>query len=302
MAYVTVIIPSYNCGQYVSQAVMSVLRQTFTDYEIILVDDGSSDNTSEVLAQFMSNPRFRYYKQANRGLPGARNSGVRISSSEYIAFLDADDELDEEALELMAGALDQSRADWCLIDIVKVSPNGRKIQLSQIPDRDPFYAILKDDFIRRGMFFRRKAFLEVGMYHEQMKYREDWDLNVRIIIEQRPFIYLAKPLYFYFYREGSITTGNRARVLDFTQMLLRKHHKVLADRGDQRVAEIYAKNMWNLARNYFHDVHRFGCAIACAIESLRYDFSLGRICHPFLYHIRKAITSSKVEKNHKLDY
>jgi len=261
--------------------------QTYTDYELIVVDDGSNDNTAEALTQFMHNPKFHYYRQANRGLPGARNSGVRISNSEYLAFLDADDELVGDALQCMVEALDRTGATWCLIDIIKAKPEGREIQRSEIPDGDLFYAILGDDFIRRGMFFRRDTFIEVGMYDENMKYREDWELNVRMFEARKPFVYLEKPLYIYTWREGSITTGKRARVLDFTRMLLRKHHKVLADDGDQRSAKIYALNMWNLARNYLYDVNQKKDALICVIESLKYDFSLARLCHPMLHHFRK---------------
>lgn len=288
MARIAVIIPSYNCAPFVEQAVESVFGQTYSDYELIVVDDGSSDNTAQVLAKYSSNPKFRYYRQENRGLPGARNAGVRISNSEYLAFLDADDQLEGDALQLMVRELDRSGASWCLIDIVKAKPNGREIQYTEISKDDPFYAILCDDFIRRGMFFRRDAFVEVGMYDESMKYREDWDINIRMFAARKSFTYLPKPLYIYTWREDSITTGKRARVLDFTAMLLKKHHKSLADAGDKRAAKIYAQNMWDLGRFYFYDVRLYRRALACILESLKYDFSPARIFHPLLHHARQV--------------
>ena len=282
MPRIAVIIPSYNCAPFVVQAVESVFRQTYSNYQLIVVDDGSSDNTAEVLAKYNANPKFRYYRQENRGLPGARNAGVRISNSEYVAFLDADDELEEGALRSMVEELDRTGASWCLIDIVKAKPTGREIQCTELPKDDPFYAILCDDFIRRGMFFRRGAFIEVGMYDESMKYREDWDLNVRMFAARKPFAYLPKPLYIYTWRDGSITTGKRVQMLDFTARLLRKHHKSLADAGDKVAAEIYAQNVWALGRSYFYDVHLYRRAVACVLESLKYDLSLARLVHPLL--------------------
>lgn len=287
MTRIAVIIPSYNCAPFVEQAVESVFRQTYSDYELIVVDDGSSDNTAQVLAKYSSNPKFRYYRQENRGLPGSRNAGVRISNSEYLAFLDADDQLEGDALRLMVQELDRTGASWCLIDIVKAKSNGREIQYTEVPKDDPFYAILCDDFIQRGMFFRRDAFVEVGMYDESMKYREDWDINVRMFAARKSFTYLPKPLYIYTWREGSITTGKRARVLDFTAMLLKKHHKSFADAGDTRAAKIYAQNMWALGRFYFYDVHRYRRALACVLQSLKYDFSPARVFHPLLHHARQ---------------
>lgn len=294
MARITVIIPSYNCALFVEQAVESVFRQTYSDYELIVVDDGSNDNTEQVLAKYSSNSKFRYYRQENRGLPGARNAGVRISKSEYLAFLDADDQLVEDTLRLMAQELDRTGASWCLIDVIKAKANEREIRRTEIPkDDDPFYAILRNDFICSGMFFRRDAFIEVGMYDEDMHVREDWDLNIRMFAARKPFIYLRKPLYIYTWREGSITTGKRARVLDFTARLLKKHHKSFADAGDKRAAKIYAQNMWDLGRFYFYDVRLYRRALACILESLKYDFSPARIFHPLLYHawqVKKVIT------------
>lgn len=287
MPRVTVVIPSYNCAPYVEAAVASVLDQSFPDFELIVVDDGSGDNTAQVLERFRSDPRFRYHRQENRGLPGARNAGVRISHSEYLAFLDADDLLDPDALRRMVDALDRSGASWCLIDILKARPEGREVQRSDIPADDPFHAILRDDFIRRGMFFRRDAFVEVGMYDEEMKYREDWDLNIRMFAARKDFTYLAQPLYVYTWREGSITTGKRARVLDFTARLLRKNHRTFADAGDRAAAAIYAGNMWTLGRWYFYDVGMYRKAAACMLESLRYDPSPGRLLHPLLHHARR---------------
>ena len=296
MARIAVIIPSYNCAPFVEQAVESVFRQTYSDYELIVVDDGSSDNTAQVVAKYSSNPKFCYYRQDNRGLPGARNAGVRISNSEYLAFLDADDQLEEDALKLMVQELDRTGASWCLIDAVKAKANGRETRSTEIPKDDPFYAILRDDFICRGMFFRRDAFVEVGLYDESMKYREDWDINIRMFAARKTFTYLPKPLYIYTWRDGSITTGKRARVLDFTVMLLKKHHKSFADAGDKRAAKIYAQNMWRLGRFYFYEVRLYRCALACVLESLKYDFSPVRVFHPLLHHASSLFKALKISR------
>lgn len=87
---VSVIIPAYNQAAYISDAIQSVLDQTYTNWELIVVDDGSTDATADAVAR-VSDSRLRYVFQENRGLPGARNTGIRHSSGEYFAFLDADD-------------------------------------------------------------------------------------------------------------------------------------------------------------------------------------------------------------------
>ena len=90
---VSVIIPCYNHAHYLCRAVQSVLAQTYADWEAIIVDDGSTDNTREVATRF-SDPRVRYIYQENRGLSAARNTGISAAQGSYLAFLDADDELE----------------------------------------------------------------------------------------------------------------------------------------------------------------------------------------------------------------
>lgn len=88
-----VIIPAYNAAKLLPQAIDSVVAQTFEDWRILLVDDGSTDNTAEVVAPYIEQlgPKLKYIKQANAGLPAARNTAIRNSSSELLALLDADD-------------------------------------------------------------------------------------------------------------------------------------------------------------------------------------------------------------------
>ena len=293
MPKVSVIIPSYDCSAFVRTAVESALSQTMPDHEVVVVDDGSRDNTREVLETYLKDRRFRYVCQQNRGLPGARNAGVRASDSEYLAFLDADDALAPNALERMAAALDESAASWCLIDIVKVGDRLREVRPTVIPDGDLHLEILREDFIRRAMFFRRAAFLDVGMYDEDMRNREDWDINIRMFERRAPFAYVGQPLYFYTWREGSITTSNHAKLLHYTEKILRKHHKRLADAGDDRVAKLYAYNMWDLARRHIYLVHGYRHGFACMRESLAYDLDLGRLLHPLVHHARRLPGSAR---------
>ncbi|MDP6713514.1 MAG: glycosyltransferase family A protein, partial [SAR202 cluster bacterium] len=91
MPTVCVVIPAYNVGSIIPRAIESVLGQTFSDFEIVVVDDGSSDETASVVKQYRGDPRVQYVYQTNKGLPGARNTGIRHAESGLVAFLDADD-------------------------------------------------------------------------------------------------------------------------------------------------------------------------------------------------------------------
>ena len=106
MPRVSVVIPTYNRAGYVSEAVKSVLNQTFHDFEVIVVDDGSTDNTPDVIDSF-KDTRIRYLYQENRGVSAAMNTGILASTAEYIAILDSDDVLVEEALQKSVAFLDE---------------------------------------------------------------------------------------------------------------------------------------------------------------------------------------------------
>lgn len=107
MPQVSVVIPSYNLAEYLGQAIQSVLDQTYSNLEAIVVDDGSTDNTRQVASAF-DDPRVRYVYQENIGPAGARNAGIRVSQGEYLVFLDADDLLLPWKLEVQVRALDSN--------------------------------------------------------------------------------------------------------------------------------------------------------------------------------------------------
>lgn len=98
---ISIVIPSYNRADFVVQTVESILKQSFSNYEIIVVDDGSTDNTSEVLKPYRSLPNFRYFLQENSGRSVSRNLGIKNSRGEWLLFLDSDDMLFENALSFL---------------------------------------------------------------------------------------------------------------------------------------------------------------------------------------------------------
>jgi len=117
---VSVIIPTYNRAQYICEAVKSVLRQTFSDFELIVVDDGSVDNTKEILTPYLGIVKYIY--QNNSGIAAARNAGIEMSRGEFIAFLDSDDLWVRDKLQLQVHLLRQQSklamvyADYCIFD------------------------------------------------------------------------------------------------------------------------------------------------------------------------------------------
>ena len=112
---VTVYITAYNYGEFVEEAINSVLYQSFEDWELIVINDGSTDNTREVISEYENDPRVKIIHQENKGLNVSNNIALRLSRGEYIMRLDADDFLHKQALELLSRYLDDNlnrRRNW----------------------------------------------------------------------------------------------------------------------------------------------------------------------------------------------
>ena len=123
----SVIVPVYNTEKYVEAAILSVLHQTYTDYELICVNDGSTDGSTQILSAFADNPKVKIFKHGcNKGLFSARKTGVQNASGDYILFLDSDDWLESDALKILARELSNSSSDYIEFSYYMVSANGRK--------------------------------------------------------------------------------------------------------------------------------------------------------------------------------
>ena len=183
MTSVSVVIPTFNRAMKTARAVASILYQTFTDYDIIVVDDGSKDNTREVLRQFGA--KIRYIAQpSNRGVSAARNRGIRESNAPWIAFLDSDDYWLPQKLELqMAFFKTHPKAAICQTQEIWIR-NGRYAnpkKRHQKPSGDVFEPSLRICLISpSAVMLRRSLITDVGFFDEGLPVCEDYDLWLRI--------------------------------------------------------------------------------------------------------------------------
>lgn len=182
MPKVSVIIPTYNHAKYVGRAIDSVLVQTYKNYEIIVVDDGSTDNTKAVLKPYMD--KIKYIYQENKGLSSARNTGIRASKGEYLQFLDADDELLPQKFEIQVNILEtHPEIDVIACEWIRVDENGNilpgegKCAKSTFSFKD---LVLGNPFIVHILLLRRKCFNLAGLFDESLNVYEDWDMWLRI--------------------------------------------------------------------------------------------------------------------------
>jgi glycosyltransferase involved in cell wall biosynthesis len=191
MATVDVIIPAFNAAKYLPAALESVGAQTFEDWQIVLVDDGSTDNTAEVVAPFIDRfgPKLKYIKQENRGMSAARNAAIRASTSEWIALLDADDVWAPCRLaESIQAFATRPRAGIAYGLITYMDHAGRPLGTFQgnagrvEGSIAPYIYMRKVELPCVTVTIRRACIDQVGLFDETMRSTEDRDLWLRIAL------------------------------------------------------------------------------------------------------------------------
>ena len=198
---VTVLIPTFNYAHYLPESVDSVAQQTFRDFEIIVVDDGSVDETAAVVAGLRC-PNLRYVRhEQNLGPPAARNSGLAIARGRFVALLDADDAMKPSNLARKVEVLERHQ-DVALVHgpVEPMDERSRPLGRTRADDdgeaqiENLFPEILHGNLIAcSSVLARKEAIDEVGGFDPRLRYAEDWDLWVRLAHRFR-FAYLPAPL------------------------------------------------------------------------------------------------------------
>jgi glycosyltransferase involved in cell wall biosynthesis len=210
---VSVIMPVYNASKYVEEAVASVLNQTYQNFEIIVVDDGSTDNTKFEVKK-IRDQRVRYIKlQKNKGGSNARNIGIKRAKGEYISFLDSDDILYPDKLEIqMKNIINKtSNLDFCKINVIHNSsysyfiPN--KLQEKSIFEGNVFDELInKRNFISTQAILVKKNFITKYLFDPKMPRLQDYDLILRMIPEVN-ISYSNKVLVNLYLQKDSLTSS-----------------------------------------------------------------------------------------------
>ena len=187
MSLVSVIIPCYKQAHFLGQAVATVLQQTYSDFEIIVVDDGSPDHTSEVVRGF---PHLQYIVQTNQGLAAARNRGIQASKGEFLVFLDADDRLLPNHFETCLRAFDKTPDVALVCGTYRFFGSvSRNASHSCEPLPDHFGTLLRWNFIGppHAAMFSREAVSRVGGFRKGVQGCEDYDLYLRLARHHRVY-------------------------------------------------------------------------------------------------------------------
>lgn len=215
---VTIIMATYNRAHFIVESLKSIQNQTFKDWECIIIDDGSTDNTTQVLQSILNcDSRFKYFERTSnykKGLPGSRNYGLDLAKGNYIIFMDDDDIAHPQNLELCVFELSNKDISFCryirCVFMVSFDYNfDYSTEYSSFYiDKQDINKILRNElqFNSCAVMWKKECFLNTR-YVEHLMYAEEWEVYARIITSENKGISISKTLYYGRKHEVSVT-GN----------------------------------------------------------------------------------------------
>ncbi len=220
---ISVYITNYNYGKYLEQSIKSVLNQTTKDFELIIIDDGSTDNSLEIIKKFENKPQIKFIKQKNKGLNVSNNIALKLSKGKYIIRLDADDWLEKNALELLSNHLEK-HPDIGLVfaDYYHVNNSGQIIEEVRRHNFDDVTLLDKPAHGACTMI-RTSCLKNIGGYDESFKCQDGFDLWIRFI-KSFKVSNINKTLFFYRQHQNNLTK-QEGRILSTRAKILNKAAK-----------------------------------------------------------------------------
>lgn len=274
---VSVVLPTYNRAELLPRSVESVLNQTYKNFELIIIDDGSTDNTKEVVQEYAKKDKRVIYlrHKKNKGGSAARNTGIRKANGDYIAFQDSDDEWIYNKLEKQIKIIKNSSYSKKVIytSLIKIT----KTKTYYLPGKNIkkrggriYEELLKGNFVGfPTVLINKECFKRVGLLDERFPRNQDWELFLRIS-KKYPFYFIDEPLLLSFQTEESIST-NPLGFIEARKLILERHFTDIKK----------SKNLWS---KFEYDIGSY---------QLRYENKkegLSRLAKSFLLKLASKIS------------
>lgn len=221
---ISIVIPAYNAENFITETINSVIKQSYLNWELVIVNDGSKDKTLEIVKKIAeTNARITIIDQPNSGVSHSRNNGLEVSKGEFICFLDADDLLNPNNLEVKANALEQNKWDAVyssceLIDKNSISQN--RYLFGQIPTSIDDILELRGNYITApsGFLYRKSIFKSIGGYDPNLSNNADQELLIKILANKFKVGYISDSLWKYRMHSGNMSSNIRLLEKDSVYM------------------------------------------------------------------------------------
>jgi glycosyltransferase involved in cell wall biosynthesis len=228
MPKVSVYIPTYNCRKYLGEAIESVLNQTYQDFELIIVDDASTDNTLEFLEKYSKNPKIKIVRnKKNQGFIRSAIRAINLSRGKYIFRLDADDYIDENTLMILISILDKHpEIQLVFPDFFYINERGEIIEYFRKKKVKKEMKLLDLPPNSGGTLMRRSAYKKIGGYRDDIRAQDKYDLWLKVVKEFKPSnVYnINLPLYYYRRHDTNISNETK-RILKARQYIKKRFVK-----------------------------------------------------------------------------
>lgn len=272
---VSIVTPTYNRSRFLLEAIDSVLAQTYQNFELLIVDDGSVDDTRLVLEQYLQDPRIRYIYQENSGQATARNNGLRHATGEFVCFLDSDDYWRADKLELsLAVFRELPEVSVVHADMIVVDENGVEISRAnaqRYSGRITGY-LLRDNCVAMSTtMVRRSCFDKTGGFNRECRRADDYELWLRMSLHCE-FHYIRDYLAYYRATAGQIS-GNTDKRLEVNERIIRDFLARHPDAVTWTTKRRGLSHFYIRKANYFLSIRRLQSVIKYMLTGLIY--------HPF---------------------
>lgn len=243
---VSVVIPSYNREKTIQACLLSVINQSYPPFEIIVVDDGSTDNTILKIKE-LGDQRIRILKQQHKGAQAARNYGIRGARGDYIAFLDSDDEWLPDKLKIQVQYLEGRQDIVVYCDCYEV--NRRKGYVRKRITKGGNGNVYKEMLMNSGptflgMLCSKKALIDIGLLDENVPAHQEWETAIRLSIDNE-FVHICEPLCKWNWHEGETISKDKTRGIKGYNYIVEKHKwQILKQHGLQGLHKHY-RNILN---------------------------------------------------------
>lgn len=286
---ISVIIPSYNRGDTIKRSIESVLDQTYSNLEVIVVDDGSTDNTEEIVADLKSNKLFYYKNHTNIGACGSRNRGVKMAKGEFIAFQDSDDEWLPEKLEKQMQFLNEINCDLVFCSMDRISDEKIEIYPPYFPDNNSsFYKqLLYENCTSTQTLLGKREVFENIKFDESMPRFQDWELMLRISLVYN-VKHLNSVLVISYIQNDSISLNSKSAVFGLKKIYGIHKEAIIADKKINaefctKIAEYMLANGEN-PKKYYKKAYQLSLSNKIFLFYLICSISL----HRFLFKVKQT--------------
>ena len=272
---VSVIIPTFNCREYVREAVESALNQTHTNLEIIVVDDGSTDGTQYAISPLHRSGMIEYLYQPNAGQAAARNRGLALANGSYIAFLDADDKWEPTKIEKQLAQISKSQCGVIYSNLQAVDgitgeaiTYHRGTRFEQLHHGKVTYWLSFHNFIPfSSVMVKRECIQRVGPLDEQIRMGDDWDLLLRLSVYFH-FDLVDEPLLIYRMGRPKQLSANMLKRFEQEDLIIDKFFRSFPELFSQLHIRQTASVRYCF-RARFYSRHEFSRSLCLYLESLR---------------------------------